>query len=86
LLDLKLPFKNGHEVLSWIRGQSDLNPIPVIILSSSSEPVDLRPAYDNGVNSYVVEPATTAQLGATARACRASWLTENRFADVIPST
>src|SRR4029077_18910272 len=39
LLDLKLPFVMGLDVLKWIRQQLDLSPI-VIILSSSAEEKD----------------------------------------------
>src|ERR1044071_3180356 len=39
-LDLKLPYKSGHEVLSWIRGQEDFRTLIVIVLTSSEEPTD----------------------------------------------
>src|SRR5437763_9063649 len=35
LLDLKLPFVMGLDVLKWIRQQSDLSPIVVILTSSA---------------------------------------------------
>ena len=55
LLDLKLPLKNGFEVLAWIRAQPGLRRIPVVVLTSSKEDADLKRAYDLGANSYLVK-------------------------------
>jgi CheY-like chemotaxis protein len=61
-LDLKLPFKSGHEVLEWIRQQSEFTQLPVVVLSSSEEPADLNRAYKLGCNSYLVKPPKREQL------------------------
>jgi CheY-like chemotaxis protein len=56
LLDLKLPRRNGFEVLQWLREQPLLRRLPVVILTSSGETPDLERAYDLGVNSYLIKP------------------------------
>ncbi len=56
LLDLKLPCKNGIEVLRWIRSEPALILIPVIMLTSSRETKDVQLAYRAGANSFVVKP------------------------------
>lgn len=57
LLDLKLPRKSGLELLSWIREQpSPLKRLPVVMLTSSNQTVDINLAYDLGANSYLVKP------------------------------
>jgi CheY-like chemotaxis protein len=57
LLDLKLPRKTGFEVLEWIRRQtSPVKRLPVVVLSSSKQAVDINRAYDLGANSYLVKP------------------------------
>lgn len=56
LLDLKLPRRSGLEVLDWIRQQSHLRRILVVVLTSSQENTDLDRAYDLGANSYLVKP------------------------------
>src|SRR5438128_1825373 len=61
-LDLKLPIKNGFEVLSWIRGQPHLKALPVIILSSSREPADVHRASQLGSDFYMVKPPKGADL------------------------
>jgi CheY-like chemotaxis protein len=76
-LDLKLPFKSGHEVLEWIRQQPQFAKLIVIVLTSSNEPVDLNRAYKNGANSYVVKPPTPEQLTELAKSFELWWLKQN---------
>ena len=56
LLDIKMPRKDGLEVLREIRGDPVLKRQPVVILTSSREEQDLITSYDLGVNAYVVKP------------------------------
>ena len=56
LLDLKLPKVTGLEVLEYIKSDADLQPIPVVMLTSSREEPDLKRSYQLGVNAYVVKP------------------------------
>src|SRR3954452_4404495 len=44
LLDLKLPYVMGFEVLKWIREQPNM-PLVVIILTGSAEDRDIASAY-----------------------------------------
>ncbi|HUS11025.1 MAG TPA: response regulator [Pyrinomonadaceae bacterium] len=56
VLDLKLPLKNGMEVLEWLRMQPDIQSTNVIILTSSSEPREIACARKLGALSYFVKP------------------------------
>lgn len=56
LLDLKLPKLDGIQVLRTIRSDPVLQPLPVVILTSSREEQDLVNSYKLGVNAYVVKP------------------------------
>jgi CheY-like chemotaxis protein len=56
LLDLKLPRRSGHEVLEWLQQQPRLKRLPVVVLTSSQENLDIERAYDLGANSYLVKP------------------------------
>lgn len=63
LLDLKLPRRSsGHEILSWLRQQLSLKRLPVIMLTSSKENMDINQAYDLGANSYLVKPVGLTAL------------------------
>jgi CheY-like chemotaxis protein len=79
LLDLKLPIKDGLEVLAWIRKQPQFENMVIVVLTSSSEPSDLRRAYRLGANSYIVKPPTSSQLTELVRAFKWYWLEFNRF-------
>ncbi|MDB6125461.1 MAG: response regulator receiver protein [Pedosphaera sp.] len=56
LLDIKMPGRDGFEVLGWIRKQSQLKTIPVVMLTNSEEPKDIERAYREGANSYLLKP------------------------------
>jgi CheY-like chemotaxis protein len=56
LLDLKLPKIDGLEVLKQVKGDDRLKKIPVVVLTSSREEVDMMRSYELGVNAYVVKP------------------------------
>jgi CheY-like chemotaxis protein len=56
LLDLNLPGTDGREVLQAIKQHDTLKSIPVVILSTSSNPIDIETSYHNGANSYLVKP------------------------------
>ena len=62
LLDLNMPRKDGREVLSEIKADSDLRRIPVVILTTSKADQDVVQTYDLGANAYVVKPVDLDQL------------------------
>jgi CheY-like chemotaxis protein len=85
LLDLNLPYWSGCEVLEWIRQQSQLRRLPVVIFTSSSRPDDIAQAYDAGANAYLVKPSALADLFALALALRDFWLIHNRLPAALGS-
>lgn len=56
LLDWNLPKKNGYEVLKEIKNDPILRSIPVLVLSTSEAETDVRMAYHNHANSYLIKP------------------------------
>jgi CheY-like chemotaxis protein len=80
LLDLKLPRRSGFEVLGWMKAQPGLRRVPVVILTSSNENVDLQRAYDLGANSYLVKPARPEALLEMVERIDAYWLRLNQVA------
>lgn len=56
LLDLNLPRKSGMEILKEIKQSSPLQPIPVLVLTSSGSDRDVNNAYTSGANAYFRKP------------------------------
>lgn len=77
LLDMKLPRKSGIEVLQWIRAQAGLRRIPIVMLTSSRQPIDINRAYDMGVNAYLVKPVSFETLVEMLRTLNSFWLRVN---------
>jgi chemotaxis family two-component system response regulator Rcp1 len=73
-LDLNLPRKSGREVLREIKGDVDLTPIPVIILSSSSAAADVADAYTLHANAFVTKPLGFEQFMEVGRSVQDFWL------------
>jgi CheY-like chemotaxis protein len=76
LLDLNLPHVMGFEVLRWIRQQPGMA-VPVVILSSSADNVDMRTAYRLGANAFLTKPSEPSLLQDMVNAIKAFWLTHN---------
>ncbi len=77
LLDLKLPHVDGFEVLRQMRANESTRLIPVIILTSSKEELDLLKGYRLGANSYVRKPVDYDQFLMTVQELGQYWLTLN---------
>lgn len=62
LLDLKLPRRTGLSFLAWMKEQGFSSRIPVIVLSSSTEPSDIAQSYVLGARSYLVKSVDLSEL------------------------
>src|SRR4051812_39816050 len=81
-LDLKLPHRSGHEVLTWIREQQILKTVVVLVLTTSRERRDIDEAYHQGANGYLVKPSSPPELLQMMLAVKNFWLKYNNY----PST
>ena len=72
LLDLNMPGLGGEHFLSQ-RQHHQYSHVPVIILSSSSNPDDIRSTYALGANSYLVKPHDLDALMAFAHDVYQYW-------------
>ena len=62
VLDLNLPGTDGREVLATVKEDRDLQTIPIIIFSTSSNFKDIEACYRHGVSGYLVKPMDSKQL------------------------
>jgi two-component system, response regulator len=77
LLDLNLPKLSGMDVLRAIRADERTRLLPVVILTSSGEDVDLVDGYENGANSYVVKPVGYTEFTAAVKRLGLFWMLTN---------
>jgi CheY-like chemotaxis protein len=62
LMDLKMPRKNGFEVLEWMQGQPEIKLIPTIVVTSSTLQEDVTKAYRLGANAVMNKPVDKDSL------------------------
>jgi CheY-like chemotaxis protein len=75
LLDLNLPKKDGREVLAELKQDPLLKYIPVVILTTSREEVDILKAYDLHANCYITKPVDLEDFITIIRSIENFWLT-----------
>ena len=56
LLDIKMPKADGFTVLEKIKADPELRLIPVLMLTSTDDQLEVNRCYTLGANSYVVKP------------------------------
>jgi len=74
LLDLKMPNKNGFEVLDWIRQQPSLRTLRVVVLTTSDDRRDINRAYQLGANSFLTKPVNLDDFFRLTEAIKGYWL------------
>ncbi|MFN7140837.1 MAG: response regulator [Limisphaerales bacterium] len=74
LLDLKMPRRNGFEVLEWIRQQPGFKGLRVVVLTTSEELREVNRAYELGANSFLVKPVTMPDFMQLVEAVNAYWV------------
>jgi two-component system phosphate regulon response regulator PhoB len=62
VLDLMLPDMDGFEICRWIRSDSCLSPLPVIILTARSEEANRILGLELGADDYIVKPFSPREL------------------------
>ena len=62
LLDIAMPGLDGFEVLERIKSSSILKSTPVIMLTSTDHPREIKRSYDLGANAYIVKPVDFERL------------------------
>jgi len=77
LLDLKLPKRDGCDVLRELKSDPRTRSIPVIILTSSKEERDLLQTYRLGVNSYIQKPVSFVEFQEVVRQLGLYWFGVN---------
>ena len=80
-MDLNMPGLDGFETLREIRRHEDVEvaSIPVIVLTNSSAPTDVKRAYQSGANCYIMKPSTLEQSYELMAAVEWFWFEINKL-------
>jgi CheY-like chemotaxis protein len=62
LLDLNIPIFSGMEVLKEVRQHPILKKMPIIILTTSSNPIEINKANEYQANSFVTKPIDMTEI------------------------
>lgn len=73
LLDLNLPGTEGLEVLAQVKQNEQLKSIPIVVLTSSTNPDHIQQCYQQGASSYVVKAMNTQKFRATLQSLLEFW-------------
>ncbi|HYG33923.1 MAG TPA: response regulator [Clostridia bacterium] len=81
LLDLKMPWMDGFDVLRWLRDHPQFDTLPVVVLTSSKLQADVDKSRQLGVYDYRVKPHGFEDLVRLLDDVRKCWLDErfNRY-------
>jgi CheY-like chemotaxis protein len=74
LLDLNLPKKNGREVLVEVKSDANLKRIPVVVLTTSQDEIDILKSYDLHANAYITKPVDLDQFVKVVQSFEDFWL------------
>jgi two-component system response regulator len=80
IMDMHLPRLSGLQVLQQLREHPLTAVVPVVMLTSSREPDDVRACYRSGANGYVAKPVAFAQYRQKVACLRDFWLGVNETA------
>ncbi|TXT20756.1 MAG: response regulator receiver [Gallionellaceae bacterium] len=78
LLDLRLPKVDGMEVLQILKSDENTMKIPVVVLTSSKEEMDVAKSYQLGANSYISKPVEFDEFARKVKELGLYWLLVNQ--------
>lgn len=78
LLDLKMPGVDGFHVLNKVKSHPILKDIVVIVLTTSSDLMDIALAYELGANSFLTKPLDLSEFREMVSAFHNYWVIQNQ--------
>ncbi len=85
LLDLNLPKLDGREVLVRIKTDELLKTIPVLVLTLSDAPADVRNSYQAQANCYLKKPLSLEEFQDLIHSVNRFWLTNVKLMSQLRS-
>ena len=69
LLDLNMPKLRGQEVLERIKSDPRLASLPVVVLTTSDQELDITTCYEMGCNNYLTKPVEVTDFIEVVHEC-----------------
>lgn len=73
-LNWQLPDGGGEEVLAELKGDPELKPIPVLVLTCSDDAADVARSYELNANASVQKPVDPDEFATLVRSIERFWL------------
>jgi two-component system, chemotaxis family, response regulator Rcp1 len=73
LFDICLPGMSGIDLLHKVKSCAELKHVPVIMLTSSDAPDDIRNSYQEHANCYLTKPVDVSELMEMVRSLESFW-------------
>ncbi|MCB0649770.1 MAG: response regulator [Saprospiraceae bacterium] len=77
LLDFNLPMLNGQDIMQMINSRFPDSKPPIVILSSSCSPIDIKKSYALGANAFVAKPVELDDFCETIEVTIKFWCDHN---------
>lgn len=74
LLDVNLPKRTGFELLERLKGHEQFRTVPIIMLSTTTQPSEIERAYRLGANAFVNKPVDFQAFTTRIQQIRSFWL------------
>jgi CheY-like chemotaxis protein len=62
LLDIRMPFMNGIDLLRRVRADLRYRYIPTAMLTTTDDPKEIRRCHDLGCDNFLIKPVNAAEL------------------------
>ena len=86
ILDLKMPFMNGFDVLLAVRADEKLSRLPIVVMSGSDIEPDRTRAIELGARAFFVKPVGGAEMVQCAEAICNQWMPNGCNGETAPAT
>jgi DNA-binding response OmpR family regulator len=67
VMDVMMPRMDGFEACRRLRSTAATSTIPIIMVTTRGEPVNVEAGYDSGCSDYVTKPINSVELLAKVR-------------------
>lgn len=74
ILDLNLPRMDGREVLKYLKTNDAYKMIPVVVLTTSNDEIDVMKSYNLHANCYITKPLDLSRFIEVVESIKGFWL------------